>query len=56
MWTNSGQEGRFVPDKGGTTIPFTDYKFGPWARPIWNLPGYFRPAKPGEVVPQGVRH
>ncbi|HEY8505421.1 MAG TPA: hypothetical protein VIL46_12630 [Gemmataceae bacterium] len=34
-------DGRFVPEAGGTIIPFADYEYRPTAPPIWNLPGRF---------------
>jgi hypothetical protein len=34
-------EGHFLPDVGSTVIKFGDYKYGPEAVPIWNLPGNF---------------
>jgi hypothetical protein len=33
----------FVADPKGAAIRFQDYKPGPDAVPIWNLPGYFMP-------------
>lgn len=35
--------GPFVPTVGGAIIRFADYKYSPFARRIWNLPGYFWP-------------
>ena len=35
------KEGSFVPEAGTTVVSFKDYKYGPNATPIWNLPGYF---------------
>jgi len=35
------REGLFVPNVGGKIIYFRDYKFGPTARRIYNLPGSF---------------
>jgi hypothetical protein len=35
------RDGRFVPEKGGTIIPFKEYEYSPTATPIWNLPGVF---------------
>jgi hypothetical protein len=32
----------FVPEVGSTVIDFKDYKYGPGALPIWNLPGSFK--------------
>ena len=45
--------GKFVPDEGGRIIKFSDYHYSPFARPIWNLPGYFRPVavKPADKPP-----
>jgi hypothetical protein len=36
------EDGDFVPEIGAKVIAFSDYKFSPAERPIWNLPGYFR--------------
>ena len=33
--------GNFVPEIGSAVVPFTDYRYGPDALPIWNLPGRF---------------
>jgi hypothetical protein len=33
--------GSFVPNLGGTTSSFKEYRCGPGVPPIWNLPGYF---------------
>ncbi|HEY8505422.1 MAG TPA: hypothetical protein VIL46_12635 [Gemmataceae bacterium] len=35
------KDGRFVPEAGGTIIPFEDYEYREGATPIWNLPGVF---------------
>ena len=35
--------GEFTPDLDARPIRFTDYHYTPTARPIWNLPGSFRP-------------
>lgn len=43
------REGYFVPEVGGTTIRFQDYRYSPSATHIWNIPGYFYPV----YVPQG---
>ena len=34
-------DGNFVPEVGGNIIRFSDYKYSPDARLIWNLPGWF---------------
>lgn len=34
-------DGWFVPEVGGVIIKFSDYKFGLFSTPIWNLPGRF---------------
>jgi hypothetical protein len=34
--------GVFVPEGGSRVTSFSDYRFGPDALPIWNLPGYFK--------------
>jgi hypothetical protein len=35
-------DGNFVPEIGSAVTRFDDYRYGPGAVPIWNLPGYFR--------------
>src|SRR5262245_38136398 len=35
-------KGSFVPELGSKVIRFEDYRYGPGATPIWNLPGYFK--------------
>jgi hypothetical protein len=35
------QDGTFLPDLDSKVTRFEDYKYGPEAAPIWNLPGYF---------------
>jgi len=39
------RDGRFVPEAGGTIVPFKDYEYSPTATPIWNLPGVFLTAE-----------
>ena len=34
--------GVFVPEGGSKVTSFSDYRYGPGALPIWNLPGYFK--------------
>ncbi len=36
-----GPSGLFVPEEDGKIIKFSNYKYGPDARHIWNLPGRF---------------
>ena len=36
------RKGNFTPDPAGKSVRFADYHYRPDARPIWNLPGYFR--------------
>lgn len=38
--------GEFTPDLDGKPIRFADYRCTSADRPIWNLPGYFRPVYP----------
>jgi hypothetical protein len=37
--------GVFVPEGGSKVTAFSDYRYGPGAMPIWNLPGYFKRAE-----------
>lgn len=39
--------GQFTPEIGGKIIPFSEYRYTPLERPIWNLPGYFSYIGPG---------
>jgi hypothetical protein len=39
------KDGYFVPKKGGTIVSFDEYKYGPEAKKIWNLPGHFEEKK-----------
>jgi hypothetical protein len=38
---NIDAQGDFIPDLGSKVIPFKDYRPGPDALPIYNLPGKF---------------
>lgn len=45
--------GTFTADAPPQKLKFTEYKYTPWAVPIWNLPGYFEfapPPKPPAVT------
>ena len=46
-------DGRFVPEVGGTIIKFTDYTYTPTGPRIWNLPGYFVPNEPEAADKKG---
>jgi hypothetical protein len=39
-------DGSFVPAAGSAVIKLEDYRHGPDAIPIWNLPGYFMKKEP----------
>lgn len=39
-------DGRFVPDADSEITDFKDYRYGPDAIRIYNLPGYFEPVQP----------
>jgi len=41
-------EGDFLPEVGSKVIRFEEYKFGPNALTIWNLPGYFKKVEKGK--------
>lgn len=40
-----GSDGKFLPEEGVKPIPFGRFRYTPYAPVIWNLPGWFKPAK-----------
>lgn len=54
------EQSRIVPENGGKIIPFEDYRFNVFARPIYNLPGTW--VKKGTVfdeqkpLPKSISH